>query len=408
MPATSSNGAQRFQRPHPAAADVGRLLDGHEPGAGPVAVAGRSHRGLHLRRGEDAPVAVEHVQHRAGQRRRARRPRTGPDGTCGRGSPRRRPGRTCSRNAIALHIVPEGRNSAASLPSSSATRSCSAFTVGSSKRCSSPTSASAIARRIASVGPRLRVAEEVDRHRRAAPMTRERLGHERLHALAPDVQRKVLEHALARRRRARRRPAASARSIAAASCAGSCPSTWTPTSPTTSGSAPARVVTGMQPASIASATERPKPSCDGGLHVHGGAPVVVVQHVLLDPAGERHVRGRRLAQLVRGAVVPPSREHELDVGQQGGRPHERPQPLALHVARGRRSRPSARCARASLRQLAERVGHAVVHDRHPARVDARRSRLPPRGCSWSWSSAASRGASPSGETRRIRPRPCSP
>jgi hypothetical protein len=58
----------------------------------------------------------------------------------------------CSRKPIALHIVPEGRNTAAGLPSNSATRSHSALTVGSSPRCSSPTSAAAIAARIASTG----------------------------------------------------------------------------------------------------------------------------------------------------------------------------------------------------------------------------------------------------------------
>ena len=62
------------------------------------------------------------------------------------------PGRMCSRNPISLHIVPLGRKTAASNPSRLATRSHSALTVGSSKRCSSPTSASAIARRIAGVG----------------------------------------------------------------------------------------------------------------------------------------------------------------------------------------------------------------------------------------------------------------
>ena len=62
------------------------------------------------------------------------------------------PGRVSSRTAIWLHIVPDGRNSAASWPSSSATRSWSAFTVGSSPRCSSATSAEAIARRIPSEG----------------------------------------------------------------------------------------------------------------------------------------------------------------------------------------------------------------------------------------------------------------
>ena len=62
------------------------------------------------------------------------------------------PARMCSRKPIALHIVPEGRKTAASKPSSSATRSQSALTVGSPKCCSSPTSASAIARRISAVG----------------------------------------------------------------------------------------------------------------------------------------------------------------------------------------------------------------------------------------------------------------
>ena len=61
-------------------------------------------------------------------------------------------GPMCSRKLIALHIVPLGRNTAASWPSSSATRSHSAMTVGSSCLCSSPTSASAIALRIAGVG----------------------------------------------------------------------------------------------------------------------------------------------------------------------------------------------------------------------------------------------------------------
>jgi hypothetical protein len=57
-----------------------------------------------------------------------------------------------SRKAIALHIVPLGRKTAASWPSSSATRSHSALTVGSAKDCSSPTSAEAMARRISGVG----------------------------------------------------------------------------------------------------------------------------------------------------------------------------------------------------------------------------------------------------------------
>jgi hypothetical protein len=62
------------------------------------------------------------------------------------------PGRTCSRKAISLHIVPLGRKTAASKPSSSATRAHRTFTVGSAKDCSSPTSAAAIAARMAAVG----------------------------------------------------------------------------------------------------------------------------------------------------------------------------------------------------------------------------------------------------------------
>jgi hypothetical protein len=49
-------------------------------------------------------------------------------------------------------MVPEGRNTAASLPRSSATISWRWFTVGSSPFCSSPTSASHMNRRMAGVG----------------------------------------------------------------------------------------------------------------------------------------------------------------------------------------------------------------------------------------------------------------
>ena len=55
------------------------------------------------------------------------------------------PGRQCVAIATWLHIVPDGRNTAASLPSSAAVRSHSAQTVGSEPICSSPTSASIIA-----------------------------------------------------------------------------------------------------------------------------------------------------------------------------------------------------------------------------------------------------------------------
>src|SRR3546814_319652 len=62
------------------------------------------------------------------------------------------PGRVWAPTATRLHIVPVGKKIARSLPSSSAIRSCSRLTVGSALRCSSPTSAPAIAARIASVG----------------------------------------------------------------------------------------------------------------------------------------------------------------------------------------------------------------------------------------------------------------
>src|SRR5438132_815573 len=54
--------------------------------------------------------------------------------------------------AIWFAIVPVGTHTAASLPSSAATRSCSVLTVGSSPYTSSPTSAAAIAARIPAVG----------------------------------------------------------------------------------------------------------------------------------------------------------------------------------------------------------------------------------------------------------------
>ena len=62
------------------------------------------------------------------------------------------PGREWSLRAIWFAIVAVGRKSAASCPSSAATRSCSAVTVGSSRFCSSPTAAAAIASRMPGVG----------------------------------------------------------------------------------------------------------------------------------------------------------------------------------------------------------------------------------------------------------------
>src|SRR3954464_6514744 len=66
------------------------------------------------------------------------------------------PGATRERTASTLAIEPVGMNSAASCPNRPATRSSSRATVGSSPYTSSPTSARAIACRIASVG-RVRV-----------------------------------------------------------------------------------------------------------------------------------------------------------------------------------------------------------------------------------------------------------
>ena len=69
---------------------------------------------------------------------------------------------------MTLHMVPDGRNIAASLPISAAMRSHSACTVGSSPCCSSPTSARIIASFIAGRRARLRVGIEVDADGRRA------------------------------------------------------------------------------------------------------------------------------------------------------------------------------------------------------------------------------------------------
>ena len=92
----------------------------------------------------------------AGGRTPRRRPRGRPPRRSRCGSRRRRSSPARARGGPAattrLAIVPEATNSPASLPSSSAARSSSALTVGSSPQTSSPTSAAAIARRIAAVG----------------------------------------------------------------------------------------------------------------------------------------------------------------------------------------------------------------------------------------------------------------
>ncbi len=79
------------------------------------------------------------------------------------------PGRVSVRSATWLAMVPLGSHSAASLPSRSATASCSRLVVGSSPNWSSPTAAGAIAARIAVGRPRDGVRAQVDRLSHAAP-----------------------------------------------------------------------------------------------------------------------------------------------------------------------------------------------------------------------------------------------
>ena len=62
------------------------------------------------------------------------------------------PSSVCRRIAIWFAIVAVGRNTASSWPRRRAARSSSSFTVGSSRFCSSPTAAAAIAARIPGVG----------------------------------------------------------------------------------------------------------------------------------------------------------------------------------------------------------------------------------------------------------------
>ncbi len=76
------------------------------------------------------------------------------------------PGPTKAPSASTLAMEPVGVNSAASNPNRPATRSSSASTVGSSPYTSSPTSASAIARRMPAVG-RVTVSERRSIIRRA-------------------------------------------------------------------------------------------------------------------------------------------------------------------------------------------------------------------------------------------------
>ena len=102
-----------------------RLLDPDQPRARRVAAAGPAARIASWRTcGAEHAAARRHGDDRAGERRRA-----AGLGDSGCGAPDEHlvaARRMCSRTAIALHIVPEGRKSAASWPSSAATRSSSA------------------------------------------------------------------------------------------------------------------------------------------------------------------------------------------------------------------------------------------------------------------------------------------
>src|SRR5438445_11939936 len=105
------------------------------------------------------------------------------------------PGLVCTRSAISLHIVPDGRNTAASFPRSSATISQSWLTVGSSSFCSSPTSASHMKRRMSAVG-RVTVSLARSTSMRMAGI-RSRLPAERLRRLGDRLLRRhseILEH----------------------------------------------------------------------------------------------------------------------------------------------------------------------------------------------------------------------
>ena len=79
--------------------------------------------------------------------------------------------------------------------------------------------------------------------------------------LTADLHRELLEDPLAGPRRwASAGPSSSASAIPAATASGSWEAIRTPASSTTSGIAVTFITTGTQPASIASATARPKPS----------------------------------------------------------------------------------------------------------------------------------------------------
>ena len=128
---------------------------------------------------EHAPVAVEQPRLDARERRR-RRPARGRRRGASRCTRISSPRPGWARTAAWFPIVPDGTYTAASLPSMRAVSASSSITVGSSPQTSSPTSASAMARRISGVGrvtvserrstDRIRAAEYP--HRRASPRRR--------------------------------------------------------------------------------------------------------------------------------------------------------------------------------------------------------------------------------------------
>ena len=137
-------------RPDAAAAAVVRVLDRDQPRARQVAIVGQRRR-VDVGAGERAVGAADLGELHARPRPRRRPIRRGACARRARRSPRRRDGSAAAARSGSPSSR-SGTNSAASLPSSSAARSSSARAVGSSPHTSSPTSAPAIAARIAGVG----------------------------------------------------------------------------------------------------------------------------------------------------------------------------------------------------------------------------------------------------------------
>ena len=189
---------------------------------------------------------------------------------------------------------------------------------------------------------RLRVAEQVDRHRRAAhdspsvsatsARARPRAGissrkvRARARAPPPASPSSALERPLDRGRRAARDPRRPPGRRRRRRLRAARPRVSSP---------------GCSPASIPSATDMPNPSCADACTYTEARRVAVVQHVLLDPAGERHVRGRGLAQLVRGARRPTAPRARTRHRAAGRPPARSPAVPCAPRCGGRRSRPSA-------------------------------------------------------------------